>query len=163
MFHRAQLLVLSPSFSTLHLSPLWLKLILSPTSLLWSYFSPVLLIKYTPLSWPCRHTFLMWRPGQYKTNWNQRWQDRHCYYEFKLENHFSRCSAHFFLCWHRQHSVHRLLATLVSWFQITWLFTNTFQLSAILYMWKSGRSALSASAWLLKQPKLSAVPLFSPS
>ena len=66
VFHRAQLLVLSTSFSTLHLSPLWLKLILSPTSLLWSYFSPVLLIKYAPLSWPCRHTFLMWQPGRYK-------------------------------------------------------------------------------------------------
>ena len=107
----------------------------------------------------------LWQPGRYKTNWNQRWQDRCCYYEIKLENHFSGCSAHFFLCWHHQHSVHRLLAALVSWFQITWLFnfTSTFQLSAILHTWKSGRSALSASAWLLKQPKLCAVPLFSPS
>ena len=59
--HRAQLLVLSSSFFTLHLSPLWLKLILSPISLLLtthSYFTLVLLTRYTQLSWPCGHAYL---------------------------------------------------------------------------------------------------------
>ena len=64
--HRAQFLVTSSSFSTLHLSAFWLKFIQSPTSLLLmthSYVSPVLLIRYTPLPWPCRHASLTWRPG----------------------------------------------------------------------------------------------------
>ena len=56
-----------------------------------------------------------------------------------------------------------VLAALVSWLQITWLLTSTFQLSAVLLMWKSDASALSTSTWLLKQPKLSSVLLFSPN
>ena len=54
------------------------------------------------------------------------------------------------------------LSTSVSLFQIT-LLTDTFQLSAVLLTWKSDTSALSTSIWLLKQPKRSSVPLFSPS
>ena len=71
--HRGQFLVLSSPFFTLHLSPLWLKLILSSTSLLpmtHSYFTLVLLIRYMPLSWPCGYASLTWRPGWHKTNWN---------------------------------------------------------------------------------------------
>ena len=36
-----------------------------------SYFSQILLIRYMPWSWPCRHASLTWRPGWYKTIWNQ--------------------------------------------------------------------------------------------
>ena len=38
---------------------------------------------------------------------------------------------------------------------------STFQLSSVLLTWKSDESALSASSWLLKQPKHSSVLLFS--
>ena len=75
--HRAQFLVLSSSFSSLHLSALWLKLSLPPTSLLpmaHSYSSPVLLIRYTPLSCPCRHASLTWSSRdkkQTEADWQQ--------------------------------------------------------------------------------------------
>ena len=39
-------------------------------------------------------------------------------------------------------------------FQITWLLKSTIQLSAILLTWKSGKSSLFASFWLVKQLKL---------
>ena len=55
------------------------------------------------------------------------------------------------------------LTTFISWYQITWLWTSTLQMSAILLKWKSDESPLSASTWLLKQPQLSSVPLFSQS
>ena len=46
------------------------------------------------------------------------------------------------------------LTTLVSWFWIICLLISTFQMSVILLMWKSDKSALAASTWLLKQSKL---------
>ena len=54
------------------------------------------------------------------------------------------------------------LTTLVSWFRIICLSTNTSQMFVVLLPWESDESALSASTWLLKQPKLTSVPLFSP-
>ena len=72
--HGAQFLVLFSSFFTLYLSTIWFKCILSQTSLLpmtHSSFTLALMVRYTPLFWPCKHTSLMWRPEWHKTNWNR--------------------------------------------------------------------------------------------
>ena len=172
--HRAQFLVLSSSFSTLylsspcwynhnswlgvkhqvtyllHLSALWVKFILSPTSVLLmtqSYYSPVLLIRYTPLFWPCRGAFLTSRPGWRNTNWNWMTTRQMLSLWSSIEPFFLTLSPDLFVLALPTFRSRPALSTSVSLFQIT-LLTDTFQLSAVLLTWKSDTYVSSIRQYL---------------
>ena len=122
VFHRAQFVVLSSSFCALHLSALWLRL-LSPTSCLLmthSYFSPVLLIRYMSLSWPCRHASLTWRPGCHKKSETEWQEDRGSPHEvIIIEPFFLTFSPSLFVLALQTFHSRPVLAIFDSRFQIT--------------------------------------------
>ena len=126
-----------------------------------SYFSPVFLFRQTPLSWPNRQWVWPENLGDSK-NWNWMTRQR-LSSSSQIEPVFLMLSPLLSMLALPALCSWPVLANLVSWFQITWLLTSIFQLSAILLTWKSDALPLSTSTWPLNPPKLFFVPLFSPS
>ena len=124
-----------------------------------SYFSFDLLIRYTPLSWQCRHSSLTWRPGWHKTNWNCMTTRQRLSLWSQIEPFFLMISPHLFVLAQPTFRSRPVLITLVSRFQITSLLTSTFFICQLFWL-RGNQIYPPAPSWLLKQPQLSSVPLF---
>ena len=127
-----------------------LKLVLSPLCgllMTHSYFTPVLLIRYTPLFWPCRGAFLTSRPGWRNTNWNWMTTRQMLSLWSSIEPFFLTLSPDLFVLALPTFRSRPALSTSVSLFQIT-LLTDTFQLSAVLLTWKSDTYVSSIRQYL---------------
>ena len=103
--------------STLHASVLFLKSFADVTQLPQS----LLLITHEPLSQPCKNASLMCRPGWHKTNWNWMMTRERSQTE-PFSQTLSPCLSVLTVLTFLQQSV---LTTLVWWFPITCLLTNT--------------------------------------